>query len=393
MAEIPTVQAVKAYVEKFVDSFTKYLQAFHTWDVNFEYGAGYPCFYCGKCYYANPVNPPLKGQSPDNYPDHWFPIAGEGNSIEFGEAIKALKIYSFRTLMLTNAYTVPRRMRGWDIGFLFPSNGSEVYHFDTDFFDQNQEHNITITHQENNPPIFVGYSPAVKDEVPYEPDGKSLFGEFSIVKSFQPTNVCSVDFWIRYASPQNTIVLNFGSTGDRIVLILGGLDPAYSEPEENDPAYSEGVPEYSIPAIINNKVKHFGLNGEEEEISVDSLGTFFRPEIWFHVAAVLTADKISLFVGAEKFEFARKYSSARPVTVKINENMQEVNLDELLFDRSTAVSFDVFKENTEKRIPWAPLSHLEPWFVLEAQDIQKVKTNLFETEEFKAAVKAVINNP
>jgi hypothetical protein len=77
--------------------------------------------------------------------------------------------------------------------------------------------------------------------------------------------------------------------------------------------------------------------------------------------------------------------------VEFNPDQNEFNLDELMLDETAAADFDIFSANTEGRIPWAALDFTQKWFVLEAQDPALVKTNLFETEQFKAAVRAVIN--
>jgi len=396
MAKVPTLQAVKAYVEEFVDVFTKYLQAFHTWDKNFKYNAEYPCFYHGKCFYANPYNPPLKGQDPEQYPECWIPIAGEGGggTYEFDEAIKALKLYtSIRTLMVTNANTVTRRMRGWDIGVQLLSENCEVYHFDTDFLNQKQQNTIYIDYS-GDAPNLVGFSPAVKDIPPYEPAGKSIFGNFSILKTTKPTNNCTVSFWVRFPETENIFVINFGTFTDKISFFTGGVNPEYGAAFEGDPIYS--VPEpgdivYSIAGTNKHVLVHSWLSGSET-IDLEALGVVINPGVWLNIAAVLTLEQISLFVDDISIIFDRNDSTIQPLMVEINAWKSTINIDELLFDETVSLSFSAHQENTVNRIPWAPLSYLEPWLVLEAADVRKVKTNLYDTEEFKAAVRAVIED-
>jgi len=75
VASLPTVQAVKDYVR----DYTKPLRAFHNWSSDYKYQAGDPCYYNGHWYYANPENPPEKGQNPEGYIDHWNLMSGEGS--------------------------------------------------------------------------------------------------------------------------------------------------------------------------------------------------------------------------------------------------------------------------------------------------------------------------
>ena len=49
-------------------------------------------------------------------------------------------------------------------------------------------------------------------------------------------------------------------------------------------------------------------------------------------------------------------------------------------------------QNTSDRIPYAALDYRQKWFVLEAQDPALIKTNLFDCEQFRAAVQAVIDS-
>jgi hypothetical protein len=124
---------------------------------------------------------------------------------------------------------------------------------------------------------------------------------------------------------------------------------------------------------------------------MDNEGIAFNPKTWIHIAVVTTPDAISLFIGDKRIDFTKQSISNQSKILEINPYMFEFNLDELMIDETTESDFIKFAENTINRVPYAALSHEQKWFVLEVDDPMKVKTNLFETEQFKAAVRAVIN--
>jgi hypothetical protein len=343
---------------------------------------------------------PLDGKTYGRKNGVWAEASGGGAAGD-ADAIKSLKFYSTRTLMNTNTDTALRRARNWDIGLLYLSQSSEVYHFDTDFFNQAGASNITIQYNGEAPRLVgkdddngqIGLSPAISDAPPYEPDGKSIYGNFSILKTLAQTNNCTVEFWARFPAVENIAVFGLGSSDDFLAFNTGGADPEYSTPDEGDPPYSfspDDIP-YSVAIVSENTVTH-SWQGGSEEIDLSDLGVYIALNTWIHIAAVLTPEKISLFIAGANVEFNRNSETAQTQSLEINSDEEEFNLDELMIDETAALSFDTFLENTEKRIPWAALNYQEPWFVLEAEDVTKVKTNLFQTDEFRAAVEAVINN-
>jgi hypothetical protein len=70
-----------------------------------------------------------------------------------GDRIKTLKVYSDTHLTLTNTLIAARREKRWDVGLPFISPQSEVYHFDTDFKNQNQTSTSTLGY--TSVPILV----------------------------------------------------------------------------------------------------------------------------------------------------------------------------------------------------------------------------------------------
>jgi hypothetical protein len=365
--------------------------------------------------------------------DIWS-VINIGDSGTTGDAIEALKLYSKKSLMVTNSRIIERRQRGYDIGLQYLSLLSEVYHFDTDLLNQNQQSNIMIGYS-GEAPVLVGkddftgiiyFNPAVQEVAPYEMKGRSLYGRFSITAQITGDNT-TAEFWARLFQDQNIVILRLSSATDEIVFSIGGSDPEYSEPDDDDIPYSipdpDDIPysaagingvkvEYSEPDDDNipysepdddnipysvastnggNRVEHIWKGGSES-ISLDDEGVEIEEGVWIHIAVVTTIETISLFINDKKIEFQKNSQATQTMTLEINEDEDKFNIDELTLDQTVTCGIEAFSENTHNRIPYAALDYQKKWLVIEAQDTNYVKTNLFETEEFKAAVRAVINS-
>jgi hypothetical protein len=304
--------------------------------------------------------------------------------------------------MFTNARIVDRRLKAWDIGLPYLSAAHEVYHFDTDNNNQNQESNITINSQ-GDAPVLVGredfngqiyFNPAVSDSAPHEMKGKSIYGGFSV--SGQLTGAsATLEFWARLLVTRDMALLRFGTPAqDEIVFDLGGTDPETSAPDGDDPPASApeaGDPPASVPEETGNRLYHNWVGGDEF-IDLDAEGVVIAEKTWLHIAAVATPDAVLVYIGANQFSFTRNGNVASTTPFTINEDMNELNLDELSLIHDTAETFTAFGANTTGRIPYAGLNYLEKFMVVMADDPEKVKTNLFDSEDFKSKVLEIIEN-
>jgi hypothetical protein len=344
--------------------------------------------------------PPSDGRT-YGFRNRAYAEASGGSGTVLGDAIMALKFYSKKTIMFTNARIVDRRQKRWDIGLPYLSSASEVYHFDTDIKNVDQETGITIGYT-GDAPALVGADdsngqiylvPAVHDAAPYEMIGRSLYGFFSVSAQVPKIN-STVEFWARIMQANNVVIFRAGlSNEDEISLNVGGSDPPYSAPEAGDIPYSlpesDGV-SYSTAGTTGNRLEHTWPGGSEY-IDLDDQGITITQNTWIHIAVVSVADTISVFIGTARLDFEKQIQTEGDMNIEINEDEDEFNLDELTFDRTVAASLDGFGENTEKRVPYAALNYQEKWAVLMVDDPAKVKTNLFDTDQFKSAVQAVIN--
>jgi hypothetical protein len=340
----------------------------------------------------------------------WIEVSGggSGGSASLGDAIEALKLYSQKTLAVTNARIADRRKRGFDIGRPYLSPASRVYHFDTDLNDQNQETNIEIGHGGDAPALAgaedtngqVYFNPAVLAAPPYEMKGRSLYGHFSletVPETF--TKTFTAEAWIRLLYGGDAVILRMDGGAESVEFRVGERivrDCEYSAAEEDGIEYSaagtDGIEYSAAETAPGNIVIHEWMNGNGTETAdLDKEMIAIPKRTWLHIAAVSTPEILAFYIGGKKIEFDKKTNSALKWSLALNPAKNEFNIDELLLDETAAVPFADFAENTEGRVPYAALDYREKWLVLEAQDPGKVKTNLFETEQFRAAVQAAIN--
>jgi hypothetical protein len=321
-------------------------------------------------------------------------------AIEVLDAVKTFKVYNDTHLTITNALIKDRREKRYDIGLPYITPQSEVYHFDTDFKNQNQTTSITLAY--TVAPILVGrddsngqiyLSPAVSDAAPYENPGKSLYGNFAISSKI-PNADSTVEFWLRLPAVSNIAVLRVKTPkNEEFLFVLGGQDISYSVAASGDIPYSvpdDGDIPYSVAPINHNRIEHFSPKGSE---TINMSAVAIDPNNWVHIAFVATAQKFSLFIGTTAFEVTKHYqTTGEESDIIINEDKNTANLDELMIDRFAALAIALFSSNTTAHIPYAGLDYTQKWAVLMFDNPNRVVTNLFESEQFRMAVWAAINN-
>ncbi|MDR1218657.1 MAG: hypothetical protein LBK73_03495 [Treponema sp.] len=319
-----------------------------------------------------------------------------------GDAIKTFKVYSDTHLTITNALIAERRLKRYDIGLPYITPQSEVYHFDTDFKNQNQTASITLLY--SAVPILVGrddfngqiyLSPTMSDFAPYENPGKSIYGNFAIT-SKMPNSDSTVEFWLRLPVVSNIVVLHLKTPkNEELIFMIGGQDIAYSAAgNTGDIPYSDvgdtGDIPYSAATINNNRIEHTSPKGSEV---IDMSAVEIYPNTWTHIALVATQQKFCLFIGSTQFEVTKHYqTTGEESDIAINEGQDTANIDELTIDRFAALSIASFVSNTTAHIPYAGLDYTQKWAVLMFDNPNRVATNLFESERFRMAVLAAINN-
>jgi hypothetical protein len=325
-------------------------------------------------------------------------VLPSGGQDGLSEVIETLKLHSKKTLMISNTETVDRRLKRYDIGLPYISPTSEVYHFDTDLKNQNQASSINLVY--TAAPVLVGISdyngqvyhnPAVSDTPPYEPLGKSLFGKYAIKTKLNNAE-STMEFWLRSKNPQNLCVFRLRAGPEEFVFTIGGPGVAYTAPAAGSIPYTaqaDGSIAYTAPVASQTRIDHFSPRGSE---TTAITGVSISANSWLHIAAVITETKYSLFIGNKTFDVSKHFKNNVEVEAIINEDKNEINIDELNVDRYAAITSAAFIQNTALHIPYGSLDFSKKWAILMFDNPNRVATNLFESEQFKMAVKAVIAN-
>lgn len=311
-------------------------------------------------------------------------------------------MYSSQSVILTNASITKRRRDGIDLGRPYLSDSSLVYHFDEDFFDQHGGANYTldgsaqlVDMNDNTPLSVIDFTPAILSVAPYSEIGKSAYGQYAIHHDLGDTNIYTVDFWIQYIWAENQVLLDIGSTTDKIQVICSSGEPNYNEPLPGEPPYNweietaDKLP-YNVAAGESVYLSHTGQT-QSSTINFKSLNFFFLPNTWEHIAVVLTDTEIKLFIRDRQFSFNRYNTAPATATANLNGNKMSFQLDELLVDTTVARDFDDFVEGTHDRIPWGKLDHKKKHFILNADDADNVTGNVFSSKAFEQAVQKIID--
>lgn len=375
---------------------------------------------------------------------------------EHVNGVESKQVFSNGTLYLTNQTLENRRKGGLDIGNAYLSEHSKVFHFDTDVFDQDGNDSLTIADAPEGSHRLVGdetedaqidFTPAILAVAPYSPVGQSLYGQYSVGGAFGNAVSFTVDFWIQYIYAENQTILDVGTPQDRIQLVVSAGEcwferglKSTEDPEGDDVPFNEeirmtqmfrqiqsgeaynnsytyyvysggdyisavvtastfdnmvaaGLYEqtcpFNEPAGAHNYIKH-----DDEIVEFADIGIEFESNAWLHIAVAADAERICVYLNDIESAvcFDRNASASQPLTVKLNEGKHSFILDELMVDPTVKETLADFKMRTSKRTPWAKLSDDDEYFILTANDPAKVKTNLFETDAFRAKVLEIIQD-
>lgn len=294
----------------------------------------------------------------------------------------------------------------------------------------------------------IDFTPAILAVAPYSPVGQSLYGQYSVNGTFGNAVSFTVDFWIQYIYAENQVILDVGTPQDRIEVVISagecyferGLKSA-EDPDGDDVPFNEEIRmtqmfrQIQQVEVYNNSYSYYVESGDDYVPAVVTADTFddmveaglyeqtcpfnepagahnyikhgddieefitedrrieFEPNTWLHIAVAADTERICVYLNEIESAicFPRNASASQPITVKLNEGKNSFILDELMVDTTVKETLADFKERTAKRTPWAKLSDDDDYFVLTANDTTKVKTNLFDTDLFKAKVLEIIN--
>ncbi len=310
-------------------------------------------------------------------------------------------IYSDSSMIVGNASIQERRALGHDIGRPYISSDSIIYHFDTDMNDQHGMTGYQMTaidapqlkgREDNTGAQVIDFTPAILAVAPYSEIGKALYGQYSLTHPLGANHEWTVDFWIQYIWAENQILFRIGNPEDMIYIMNATDEVNYNEDEGT--LYNTATAEsdelcYNVADVANTKIYHQGAAGSEViNLSDEPFNMSFEPNLWLHFAVVYDDDNIVIWINDRKKEFKRFSSGTYESTAVFNENLNSFILDELLIDKLHKERFTDFAEGSENKIPFASLDWRNKYMIIDHSG--ELKTNLFDSELFKDAVKKII---
>lgn len=318
------------------------------------------------------------------------------------KGLKSEFIYSHRHLIMANADISLRRKLGHDIGRPLLSSQSKIYHFDTDLYDQNGNLGYTYTGaailkgEEDNTSI-ISFTPAILAVAPYAEIGKSLYGQYTLSHTIGISNSWTVDFWVQYIWAENQILFSIGNEEDKIEIVISTGEPNFNEPLEDEPPFNTeqtltGALCFNVALGEGTYITHVGLSKKEIlYLNESPFNLKFEANQWLHFGITMNNDELKIYIN-KKMKIFKRFS--RSIFANVAEfNLNPDNsfmLDELMIDSAVSENFDDFAKSTDDKIPFGNLDYKKDYFILDVKDLDNFKTNIFDSEIFKNAVKNII---
>ena len=321
--------------------------------------------------------------------------------------IKTPTVYSDNHLIITNKEMAERRKSGSDIGRVLPQ-GAKVYHYDTDIYDQTGADTLPVIHTpapEKVAPELRGsddtaaessavqdFTPAILACAPYSTVAKMLYGNFALEKSFGVTNTFTVDFWLKYFWNESQEIFRLGTNNEYVSVKLTNREPYYNEVAAGDVPYNEATAAaqevvYNEIADAKKQIIYKSAAGETRK-DLSFYGVEFLEGEWTHVGIIAQGNTVLVLFDKTKIAFTKNAAFASDVVLSCNKTQGLFCVDEMMIAKDTAITEAQFLQNTEERIPWGSLDYTKKWFVIDAD--KNIFCNLFESEEFKQAVRKAL---
>lgn len=325
-----------------------------------------------------------------------------------------------KSLSISNNPIEQRRKNRVDIGKPYLSSNSLVYHFDTDYLDQDGNtpipYELTGTYRLTDNSEFsyvdeINLTPAMKSESPYSEISKSLYGEFVLNYPLTQSDTKYIDFWANAKKNESYVLFEYGNDSNKIKLETLNYEMAYNVPFGDEPPYttyddtfayneaSEDEFDYNVPLenepmyiaspdgeVLYNTASPFRFKivtetdiGTESYNKIETNITDFGAVIgeWIHIGLSDTENALVVYINNRRFELNTDFESSY---FSIGNN-KTLLVDELLVDTTTTIDDESFYKSTEDRIPWAALDSNDSPIVLDVDDVDNVKGNIVQLFE------------
>lgn len=152
--------------------------------------------------------------------------------------------------------------------------------------------------------------------------------------------------------------------------------------------WGEGSVVYNRAGPGDIILSHIGQS-TRTDVPLEELNKSFESYKWQHIGVVFTNNDIIFLFDDVQMVFPRNAVVESDVKVSLNSNKTKIIIEELYID-TVAEDVNGFIANTDEKIPWGALSRGEDWFIFNAKDLTKVKSNILD--KVKADVKAELLN-
>lgn len=293
-----------------------------------------------------------------------------------------------RSLSISNNPIEQRRKNKVDIGKPYLSSSSLVYHFDTDYLDQNGNepipYELTGTYKLVDNSDFsyideIDLTPAMKSESPYSEISKSLYGEFVLNYPLTQSDTKYIDFWASAKKNDSYILFEYGNDSNKIRLEALPFEDSYNAPLENEPPYIVDDFTYNVPFPFRYIIVTETNIGNDSYNIIETNITDFEAVIgeWIHIGLSDTENALVVYINNRRFELNANFEAS----YFLIGNNKTLLVDELLVDTTTIIDDESFYKSTEDRIPWAALDSNDNPIVLDVDNVDNVKGNIVQLFE------------
>lgn len=339
----------------------------------------------------------------------WIDVVHQSKTGTVSPSLQAEETTANGSLVITNATMAQRRANGSDIGLPLPSGDAEVWHFDSDFYNQHGVQTLVIgtsTDPDRVDPELVGefdevpvnagintFTPALLAVAPYSTLARSIYGNYSLTKTIATSNDWQVEFWMKQVWMESQTLFDIGNAQQKITLKIVDEEPNYNDPLSGEPSYNnetaqaELIP-YNTILDAHADLEYASPAGTERRSDIT-----FNMNSWYHIGIFCHDGYFTVFISEmttrSSYAFEQNVSFVSDITLSINPSKKLMCIDELMVSPTVAGSTSQFNQNTNDRIPFGALNKDEKHFVLDV-DNSKVWTNLFDDENVQDKIRNIV---
>jgi hypothetical protein len=328
------------------------------------------------------------------------------------EGVEASQVFSPDKLFITNDDMAGRRAKGYDIGIPYLSDASRVAHCD-DYSELSRQGNATWLLDQYGDNFFLitgngslegeaeGIALVLKAAAPYATEARALFGNFRLQASMGTAPVYTVDFWMKYFWNEGQVVLSIGND-DELLRIEVVDDEPYLNDVPTDGVWlndtpADGVWLNEIKEAHTRIARYYQGTWSYIPVTDENGNPGFSVGEWYHIGIVNTGSLLRLLINDKVFTFDSQ-PPVKAVQIEINPTAGQIDgenslilVDEILVDTAAAEATETFRQHTGRRILWGKLDDAYPWVIFNVKDTAYFRTNIFQSQDFAAAVREILN--